>query len=65
MLFNKSCRVVCAKFFHEVRQYEQWTTNDLSKSEKLLQLKDVHPNGHSGIANELLLEMKVLYLLTY
>jgi len=33
--------------------------NDLSKSEKLLQLKDVNPNRHREIANELLLEMKV------
>jgi len=33
--------------------------NDLKKSEKLLQMKDVNPNRNREIANELLLEMKV------
>ena len=49
----------CAKFYHEVRQYDRWMPNDLKKSEKLLQMKDVNPNRNREIANELLLEMKV------
>lgn len=46
------------QFFHEVKQYEQWMANDLTKSEKLLQIKDINQNRHREIANELLLEMK-------
>lgn len=46
------------QFFHEVQQYRQWMMNDLIKAEKLVQRKDVHPNTHAQIANELLLEMK-------
>jgi len=33
--------------------------NDLTKSEKLLQIKDINQNRHREIASELLLEMKV------
>jgi len=53
-------RVFWLKFFHEVQQYRQWMMNDLIKAEKLVQRKDVHPNTHAQIANELLLEMKVI-----
>jgi len=37
--------------------------NDLRKAEKLLQTKDARQNIHSEIANELLLEMKVVLAL--
>jgi len=57
--------VIDAKFFHEVKQYEQSMMNDLNKAEKLLQRKDVQPNTHGDIANELLLEMKVFTAVSF
>ena len=55
------CELLCfrAKFFHEVKQYEQWMASDLHKAGTLMQKKDLQPNSHGDIANELLLEMKV------